>query len=195
MTRHLLQVQTTSIRLLMNLVEGIYHKHNQESEKLGQAQVMNQPQQAQAATASAAASEASVKGRKLLVRILDTFVRKFGTLKEYTRKLCEARHQPGGAAAIGGAAGGGNHVIQDDPALLLEFMPFKTGSICEISIDVTKEVRARVGATAPHICAESGRAWLKSPEGIPTLVRSVVCVGSDLAHPVVSALIIPWSWC
>jgi transformation/transcription domain-associated protein len=32
-----LTVQTTSIRLLMNLVEGIYHKHNQDQEKMGAA--------------------------------------------------------------------------------------------------------------------------------------------------------------
>ena len=54
-----LSVQSTSIRLLMNLVEGIYHKN----------------------------SEAEGKGRALLVRILDTFVKKFGTLKEYIPKL------------------------------------------------------------------------------------------------------------
>jgi len=30
-----LTVQTTSIRLLMNLVEGIYHKHNQDHDKIG----------------------------------------------------------------------------------------------------------------------------------------------------------------
>lgn len=30
-----LTVQTTSIRLLMNLVEGIYHKHNQDQDKMG----------------------------------------------------------------------------------------------------------------------------------------------------------------
>ena len=69
-----------------------------------------------------------MKGRKLLVRILDTFVRKFGTLKEYTRRLCEARR------------GGGGQVIQDDPTQLLGFMPFKTGSLSEIVIDVAKEV-------------------------------------------------------
>jgi hypothetical protein len=38
-----------------------------------------------------AGGDANIKGRKLLVRILDTFVRKFGTLKEYNKKLCEAR--------------------------------------------------------------------------------------------------------
>ena len=86
-------------------------------------QVINQPP-----AAAAAAAEAGVKGRKLLVRILDTFVRKFGTLKEYTRRLCEARR------------GGGTQVIQDDPTQLLTFMPFKTGSLSEIVIDVAKEV-------------------------------------------------------
>ncbi len=34
-----LTVQTTSIRLLMNLVEGIYHKHNSDQEKLNASQV------------------------------------------------------------------------------------------------------------------------------------------------------------
>ena len=110
-----LTVQTTSIRLLMNLVEGIYHKHNQDQEKMGGAV---QPLQQQGAAGD------HVKGRKLLVRILDTFVRKFGTLKEYTKKLCEAQGQE----------------KHDDPSSQLEFMPFRSGSLSDIVIDITKEI-------------------------------------------------------
>lgn len=109
-----LNVQTTSIRLLMNLVEGIYHKHNTEQDqaKAGAASVMNH------------GAESHVQGRKLLVRILDTFVRKFGTLKEYTKKLCAARKKD----------------KLDDSSLLLEFMPFRSGSLSDIVIDINKEI-------------------------------------------------------
>jgi len=54
-------------------------------------------------------AESSVKGRKLLVRILDTFVRKFGTLKEYTKKLSSIKDDD----------------KLDSPAVQLEFMPFR----------------------------------------------------------------------
>ena len=64
------------------------------------------------------------KGRKLLVRILDTFVRKFGTLKEYTKKLCEAKAQG----------------KQDDPSSQIEFMPFRSGSLSDVVIDINKEI-------------------------------------------------------
>ena len=73
-----------------------------------------------------AGGDANIKGRKLLVRILDTFVRKFGTLKEYTKKLCEAR-----AAAKEGKPAGDSQ---------LEFMPFRSGSLSDVVIDITKEI-------------------------------------------------------
>jgi transformation/transcription domain-associated protein len=110
-----LTVQTTSIRLLMNLVEGIYHKHNQDQDKMAGAVQGMQP---------SAVGDSNVKGRKLLVRILDTFVRKFGTLKEYTKKLCEAKGQE----------------KHDDPSSQLEFMPFRSGSLSDIVIDISKEI-------------------------------------------------------
>jgi hypothetical protein len=59
-------------------------------------------------------AESSVKGRKLLVRILDTFVRKFGTLKEYTKKLSSIKDDD----------------KLDSPAVQLEFMPFRY-VVCE----------------------------------------------------------------
>jgi len=109
----------------MNLVEGIYHKHNSDQERAVAA--AGQPGAAgQAAAAGAMASGESVKGRKLLVRILDTFVRKFGTLKEYTRKLVDVK--------------GADADKLEDPKVQLEFMPFRSGSLSDITIDVTKEI-------------------------------------------------------
>ena len=111
-----LTVQTTSIRLLMNLVEGIYHKHNQDQEKMSGA--------AQALQTQGGAGD--VKGRKLLVRILDTFVRKFGTLKEYTKKLCEAKLREKEGHSVGDSQ--------------LEFMPFRSGSLSDVAVDIQKEI-------------------------------------------------------
>lgn len=53
-------------------------------------------------------------------------MRKFGTLKEYTKKLCEAR-----AAAKDGKPTGDSQ---------LEFMPFRSGSLSDVVIDITKEI-------------------------------------------------------
>lgn len=69
-------LQTTSIRLLTNLVEGIYRK-NSESD----GETIN-------VTSLAIALKLLIgKGRVLLVRILDTFVRKFGTMKASLPKI------------------------------------------------------------------------------------------------------------
>ncbi len=48
------------------------------------------------------------------MRILDTFVRKFGTLKEYTKKLSSIKDDD----------------KLDSPAVQLEFMPFRYG-VCQ----------------------------------------------------------------
>lgn len=64
-------MQTTSIKLLLNLIEGIIHRNDAEG-----------------------------KGRVLLIRIMDTIVNKFVTLKDRIPKLLTAYKAHGERASI-----------------------------------------------------------------------------------------------
>eukprot|EP00958_Prasinococcus_capsulatus_P028071 scaffold6247_cov416-Prasinococcus_capsulatus_cf.AAC.17 len=72
-----LSVQTTCVRLMLNLVESIFRRRGDDMDNM--------------------------QGRALLVRILDSFVSKFGTVGHTVEQLHKARLEKGGQATAGSA--------------------------------------------------------------------------------------------